>query len=132
MELLNEQNFWLYCAKMYNSNYYTSTEDLTNDLKRIGYIRKLLTRYISTGELKPQLILNHLRVLKNCFGTIAATKIVFFRLEDLMMYLKPFMIYLDMLPEHIHNVGTVRTINTDMIPMDLAIVDALRKINKCS
>jgi len=49
-------------------------------------------------------------------------------MKDQLKYLKPFMILLNMLPNRIYNVGEDKIINTDIVPMDTKIVEALRKI----
>ena len=67
-DLLNDDNFLLYCASKYDNIKYASTEEFFEDLNRIKYIKKLVTRYTEYGELKERLILNHIIVLNNCFG----------------------------------------------------------------
>ena len=62
-ENLTEKNFLLYCASHYDNAKYASTEDFIEDLNRLKYIKKLITRYLEYGELKERLILNHIIVL---------------------------------------------------------------------
>lgn len=128
IEDLNESNFILYCAKCYDGRFYSSTEDFYNDLNKIGYIKKLITRYIEKGELKERLILNHIIVLNNLFGPEATARILFLKLNEQLPYLKPFLIFLNILPEKIYGINGKEVINTDCIEMDPAIVEALRKI----
>jgi len=128
LEDLNESNFILYCAKNYDGRFYSSTEDFFNDLNKIGYIKKLLTRYIEKGELKERLILNHIIVLNNLFGPEATTRILFLKLSDQLKYLKPFLLALNILPQYVYKVNGQEAINTDLIEMDPAIIQALRKI----
>lgn len=124
---LTEQNFILYCAAHYeNSQYYT--EDFIEDLNRIKYIKKLVTRYIEKDELKERLILNHIIILNNCFGPEALCKILYLKLKNQMMYIKPFLVLLDILPDKIYNVGDDTVIDTNEIPMDDKIVNILRKV----
>lgn len=127
-EDLNETNFILYCAKNYDGRYYSSTEDFHNDLKRIGYIKKLITRYIESGDLKERLVLNHIIVLNNVFGPIATCRILFLKLSDHIKYIKPFLLLLNILPDKIYNIDGQEVINTDCIEMDAGIIEALRKI----
>ena len=54
---LTNDNFILYCASIYDNTQYYSTDDFIEDLNRIKYIKKLITRYIESGELKERLIL---------------------------------------------------------------------------
>jgi len=126
-ENLHDGNFLIYCAKRYDDPGVTSTEEFMEDLDRIKYIKKLLTRYTETGELKERLILNHIIVLHNCFGKYLS-KILFLKLEPQFHYVKPFLILLNALPLIIYNVNE-KNIHTDEIPLDIGIVTALRKIN---
>ncbi len=125
---LTENNFLVYCAKVYDNPGMTSTEEFIEDLDRIKYIKKLITRYIETGELKERLILNHLITLHNCFNEHLA-KILFVKAEKQFHYIKPFLILINALPEEINNVGVHKKVYTDVIPLDINIVTALRKIN---
>lgn len=127
-EILSESNFLLYCAKHYDDRHCSSTEEFLEDLKRIGYIKKQLTRYESTGELKERLILNHIIILNNVFGPEVSVKILYYKMKDQFKYIKPFLLLLNILPQFIHNVGGENIINTDCIQMDPVIVEALRKI----
>lgn len=126
--MLNDSNFILYCAKNYDGKYYSSTEDFLDDLKRISYIKKLITKFCQTGELKERLILNHIIVLNNVFGPEPTCRILFFKLADQLKYIKPFLVLLNILPEQIFNVGEPNVINTDCIEMDPTIITALRNI----
>lgn len=124
---LTDDNFLVVCAKLYDNPGAQSTEEFLEDLNRIKYIKKLLTRYKETGELKERLILNHIITLYNCFGNHLA-KILFLKLEQQFDMIKPFLILLNALPETIKMVGNHQFINTDDIPMDSNIVKVLRGI----
>ncbi len=126
-ERLTEENFLVYCAKVYDNPGMQSSEEFLEDLSRIRYIKKLLTRYEDTGELKDRLILNHVITLQNCFGTHLA-KILFLKTEKQYHCIKPFLILLNALPATIYNVGKYRVVHTDEIPLDQKIVQALRGI----
>lgn len=126
---LTEENFILYCASHYfNNSTYASTEDFVEDLNRLKYIKKLVTRYVEYGELKERLILNHIIILNNCFGAESCCKILYFKLKDQMKYIKPFLILLQILPEKMYNIGDEFVIDTDLIEMDATIVQKLRKV----
>ena len=66
---LTDHNFLLFCAQHYDNSRYISTEEFVEDLNRIKYIKKLITRYVENGDLKERLILNHIIVLYNVFWT---------------------------------------------------------------
>lgn len=127
IEKITDENFFVFCARHYDKQCH-STEEFIEDLQRIKYIKKLVTRYEETGELKERLILNHLIILSNVFGPEIACKIIFLRMKEQLKYLKPFLILLNILPNKLYNVGDEKIINTDVIPMDNKIVELLRKI----
>lgn len=127
-DLLNDKNFLIYCASHYDNARYVSTEDFLEDLNRIKYIKKLITRYIEYGELKERLILNHIIILNNCFGAEVCCKILYFKLKPQMKYIKPFLVLLNILPERLLNVGNEKIVDTDLIEMDEEIIAKLRKV----
>jgi hypothetical protein len=127
-EPLNEENFYLYCVKKYERGFFVSQEEFDEDLRRIKYIRKLITRYLKNDDLKERLILNHIIILNNCFGPEALNKILYFKLKDYMKYVKPFLILLNILPEYIYDVGNEKLVHTDLIEIDPVIVEKLRNI----
>jgi hypothetical protein len=97
---LNEGNYLLFAIKFYDNPQAVTMEDFENDLKRIRYIKRLLKRYQSTGEIKIHLILNHLIVLFNVFND-AAVPLLFYNLEkELWSPLKSFLVYLNRIPEY--------------------------------
>ena len=73
IEVINDKNFILFCASHYDNYEYSSTEDFFDDLKRIKYIKKLITRYVKNGDLKERLILNHIIVLNKRSGGVGMT-----------------------------------------------------------
>ena len=127
-EKLTNDNFILFCASHYDNVRYASTEDFIEDINRIKYIKKLITRYVEYGELKERLILNHIIILNNCFGPDILNKILYLKLKPQMRYIKPFLILLDIMPDKIYNVNDEDVVDTNLIEMDLNIVDKLRKV----
>ena len=65
---LNEENFTLFAIRHYDNPQCTSTEEFYEDIRRFRYLKRLLKRYLKSGELRERLILNHLIVLSNLFG----------------------------------------------------------------
>jgi hypothetical protein len=127
-ELLTESNFILYCAKHYDGRYCSSINDFNEDLKRIRYIKKLITRYCTKKDLKERLILNHIIILNNLFGPTVTCRILYFKLKKQFKYIKPFLVLLQILPARLYNINTEKVIDMDMIPMDQHIVEVLRRI----
>ena len=126
-EYLTENNFLIYCAKVYDNPTMHSSDEFIEDLNRLKYIKKLLTRYIETGELKERLILNHVITLHNCFGS-HLSKIMFLKMENQFYLVKPFLVLINALPNKIYNVGKYDVIDTDDYPLDKNIINKLRGI----
>ena len=105
-------------------------EEFNDDLKKIKYIKRLFNQYAIEGDLKERLLLNHIIVFYNVFSVEAATRILFYKLEeDVWPMLKTFLFYLNFLPDKIESINGKTILTTD-IPMDQGIVDSLRKFDK--
>ena len=127
---LNEKNFLLYAMQHYENPQCVEVEEFNDDLKRIKYIKRLFNQYSIEGVLKERLLLNHVIVFYNVFSVEAATRILFYKLEEnIWPMLKTFLFYLNFLPNKIESING-RTILTTEIPMDQGIVDSLRKFDK--
>ena len=127
---LNEKNFLLYAMQHYNNPQCVEVEEFNDDLKKIKYIKRLFNQYAIEGVLKERLLLNHIIVFYNVFSVEAATRILFYKLEEnIWPMLKTFLFYLNFLPDKIESING-RTILTTEIPMDQGIVDSLRKFDK--
>tara|TARA_R110000772_G_C13257999_1_gene435086 strand:- start:966 stop:1385 length:420 start_codon:yes stop_codon:yes gene_type:complete len=128
---LNEKNFLLYAMKEYNNPQCTEVEEFNDDLKKIKYIKRLLNQYVSEGVLKERLLLNHIIVFYNVFPPAAATRILFFKIEEKFWpMLKPFLFYLKLLPEDRVDSVLGKEIRTGDISMDQGVVDSLRKFDR--
>jgi hypothetical protein len=128
-EKLDESNFLLYAAKHYDNPSCFDTLEFYEDLNRFKYIKRLLSRYVETGELKERLILNHIIILYNLFGIPATTRMLFFKLHGYHHLIKPFLVFLECCPERVEKIGIeCATILTSDIVMDNTIVNSLRKI----
>ena len=128
---LNEKNFLLYAMKEYNNPQCTEVEEFNDDLKKIKYIKRLLNQYMSEGVLKERLLLNHIIIFYNVFPPAAATRILFFKIEEKFWpILKPFLFYLKLMPEDKIESIMGREIKTNEILMDQGIIDSLRKFDR--
>ena len=127
-EKLTDDNFLIYCAKHYDNTQCYSTEEFLEDVKRIKYIKKLITRYVQYGELKERLILNHVIVLNNVFGVEHLCRILYLKMKRQFKYIKPFLVLLNILPDRLYNIGNEDVVFVDNIGMDEDIVKALRTI----
>jgi hypothetical protein len=128
VQILTDKNFLVYACQNYHNPCCRSTEEFADDLRRIKYIKKLITRYMETGELKERLILNHTIILNNVFRPEPLCRILFLKMEPIFGYIKPFLVGLNILVPFILNVQVNRSIDTDMIAMDPGIVTAVRTI----
>ena len=97
---LNESNYLLFAIKFYDNPQSVTREDFESDLKRIRYVKRLLKRYQNNGELKVNLILNHLIILFNVFNE-ATVPLLFYNLdEELWPAIKSFLIFLNRVSEY--------------------------------
>ena len=128
---LNEKNFLLYAMKEYNNPQCTEVEEFNDDLKKIKYIKRLLNQYVSEGVLKERLLLNHIIVFYNVFPPAAATRILFFKIEEKFWpMLKPFLFYLKLMPEDKIESIMGKEIRTNEILMDQGVIDSLRNFER--
>tara|TARA_B100002019_G_C20944544_1_gene438467 strand:- start:241 stop:597 length:357 start_codon:yes stop_codon:yes gene_type:complete len=100
---LNSENWILFAIKNYDNPQSVTYSDFEEDLKRFKYIKRLLRRHETTGELRKHLILNHIILLYNVFGD-AATLLLFYKIEPAYWpVIKSFMLFLNRLPESLNN-----------------------------
>jgi hypothetical protein len=124
VDKLNEDNFLLFAMHHYDNPQCHSMAEFEEDLKKFLYLKKLIGRYKSNGELRERLILNHIIVLYNIFGT-AATRMLFYKIEkDYWDVLVTFLLYLNRMPETIPEYN----LKLSDIRLDEQIIDVLRKI----
>ena len=125
---LNEKNYLHFAMKFYDNRQCTSVEEFNEDLNKIKYVKRLFNRFLETGELRTNLILNHLIVIYNVFENEAATRMLFFRVEKkFYSILKPFLIFLNRLPEKVKGIDG-EDIQTNHIPLNETTIKELRKI----
>jgi hypothetical protein len=116
---IDEDNFILYAAKNYYSPRCIDAEEFYDDINRFKYIKRLVNRYDRGGDLRVNLVLNHMTVIMNVFGYEAGLKMLEFKvgLREWSV-IKPFLVYLKAIKEDQY---------TD-VSMDDYVVDQLRKI----
>ena len=114
--------------KCYNAPHCILSE-FESDIKRTKYLKRLFRRYRVTKILKERLILNHIIVLYNVFGAEATIRMLFLKCRGMEILLKPFLVFLNLLPDKIENIGIEnKTIYTNTIDIDLTILKKLREI----
>ncbi len=95
---LNEENHLLFAIKHYENPQAATIEDFEEDLKRFKYIKRLFKKYITHGELKHHLLLNHLIICFNVFGE-ATIPLLFYKIErEYWSLLKTFLVFLNRIP----------------------------------
>jgi len=130
-EILDEDNFLLYAIKNYTNPSCTSMDEFNEDMLTIKYIKRLFNRYLNDGDLRINLIVNHLILMYNVFGNEAGTRILFYRVDkEQYPLLKTFLVYLNRLPERVYGVDDTPYINTVDIPLVSDVFQPLRDIDK--
>jgi hypothetical protein len=128
---LSPENFLHYAIKNYDNPSCEDTEEFYEDLKRIKYIKKLLKRYLVTGELKDRLIINHLVIMSNVFGIVPTLRMIFYKCKDeeYRILLKTFFTFLRHISEYNARVLIkLDYININIIPVDNKLLDQLQNV----
>ena len=124
---LNEENFMMYAIKCYTSPHCIMSE-FDGDIKRTKYLKRLFRRYKITKSLKERLIINHIILLNNVFGTEATARILFYKTDERDYdILKTFLSYLDIMPDFVYGING-KTILSSEIPLDVNVIEILGKI----
>lgn len=126
---LTSKNAPLYAMKMYDNPECVSMREFHEDYRRFKYIKRLCRRYVNTTQLAERLLLNHLIALVNVFGPEATVRLLFIKCDDERTYrvLKPFLLYLNILPEMVLGIEGADIITAN-IPLDEHIVHRLREL----
>lgn len=125
-ENLTDANYLMFAMREYSNEQCTSLEEFYDDLKKIKYIKRLINRFLENGKLKEILILNHLIVFYNVFDNKAATRLLFFKIEEkYWSVLKTFLIYLSMMPDKVYGIKGKDIISSD-IQLNQEVIDKLR------
>jgi hypothetical protein len=122
---LTESTFLLFASKHYDNPQCSDITEFEEDLKRFQYLRKLFGRYKQDADLKERLILNHLIIIYNVFGP-EATNMLFMKLSEYHEYLKPFVEYLNFMPQIIKYEDVM--LHKDNILSDEGIKEKLKEI----
>lgn len=124
---LNDDNIMMYAMKAYDKPNCIMSE-FNEDMKRFNYLKRLFRRYRKLGELRERLVLNHLVVLNNVFGSEVSARLLFYMMsKDDHSALKTYLLFLSTMPEKIRGIRGNDILSSD-IPVDMTIADELRKI----
>ena len=122
---LTNDNILIYAVKAYDKPNCIMSE-FKEDMKRFNYLKRLFKRYRKVGELREQLVLNHLVVICNVFGPEVATRILFFKIsKDDFSALKTYLLFLSCMPEKVRGIKGHDIISSE-IPVDMVIANILR------
>ena len=111
-DLLNEKNYLMFAIQHYDNPQSVTVDDFMEDMKKFKYLKRLLKRYLKTGTLRTNLIINHLIILFNVFDE-ATIPLLMYKLErEYWSILKTFLIFLDRYPEI--NQGSLNEVDLDM------------------
>jgi len=126
-ENLNEDNFMMYAVKSYNSPHCIMSE-FEGDIKRTKYLKRLFRRYKVTKSLKERLILNHIILLNNVFGTESTARILFYKIDERDYdILKTFLTYLNLMPDAIYGINGKNIYSRD-VPLNNHVAEILINI----
>ena len=124
---LTSENALMYAIKAYDKPNMVMSE-FKEDMKRFNYLKRLFRRYRKVGELREQLVINHLVVIYNVFGPEVATRLLFYKMskEDYSA-LKTYLLFLSCMPDVVRGIKGHDIISSD-IEVDIVIAETLRKI----
>ena len=126
-ENLTNENIMMYAMKAYDKPNCIMSE-FKEDMKRFNYLKRLFKRYRKLGELREQLVINHLVVLNNVFGPEVSTRLLFFKMsKDDYSALKTYLLFLSCMPDRVRGIKGHDIISSE-IPVDMIIADALRNL----
>jgi len=127
--VLNTQNYVMYAMRNYDNPQCVGMSEFTEDLHRIKYLKRLFRRFLDTGELKERLILNHLITFYNVFGIEAATRLIFYRMnEEYYPLVKTFLVFLNLFPEGVEAEAEIKEADLISISLNENIISTLRSI----
>ena len=92
-------NYMMFALLHYDNPHCKDITEFFEDIKRLHYIRRLFKRYNEDGILKERLVINHLVTFYNVFENKAATRILFYKVEEQYHpVLKTFLVFLNRIP----------------------------------
>lgn len=112
---LTKKTYFAYALHMYNNPSCTGMAEFNEDLVRFKYIKRLLHRYVRTGDITPRLLINHVIGINNVFRPEAVSRILFFRIHpSAWRALKTTLEFLNLMPDEVPAVNGVPILNTDI------------------
>lgn len=116
---VNEENFMLFAVRNYKNPVCSGIEEFYEDVDKIKYIKRQLTRYYMTDEINERLFLNNVIVFFNVFDLEAAKIMLLHKIEqEFWGSLKSAMIFL----------GYMRDDELSDIPEDIELTQKLERL----
>ncbi len=115
---LNEKNYLMFAIKHYDNPQSVTVDDFMEDMKKFKYLKRLLKRYLKTGVLRVNLILNHLIILFNVFGEGTIPLLMYKLGDEYYSIIKTFLLYLNRIDPQ-NTTGIFANINIDDDVLDL-------------
>jgi hypothetical protein len=78
---ITKDNWLLYAQKHYDNPTFETEKEFWDDIKRFKYLKRLFRKYELSGFLKIRLVVNHIIVLQNVFGTDACITLLLYKNE---------------------------------------------------
>lgn len=123
MNICAEDDLIIYAAKNYDNPNCQGADEFYSDLSIPSHLKKLFTRYGLSGELKYNLVINHIVCFYNVFLPQAGTRILFYKIDKKHhSILKTFLIFLGRISE----TTTFKDLDLINIPIDKEIMTILR------
>ena len=95
---ITSDNVMMFAIAHYDNPQCESEKEFYDDMKRFKYIKRLLRKYHETNILKERLLLNHIIILRNLFGTEACVTLLLFKIQrEYWSILKSFLLYLNII-----------------------------------
>jgi len=112
---LTKKTYFAYALKMYDNPSCTGIAEFHDDLVKFKYIKRLLHRYVRTGEIRPRLLINHIVGITNIFRPEAVARLLFYRVHpSAWRALKTTLDFLNLMPPMIPSVNGVVILNKDI------------------
>jgi len=112
-EKITNENVIMFAIKHYDNPQCEGEKEFYDDMKRFKYIKRLLRKYKDTNVLKERLLLNHIIVLYNLFGSEACVTLLLFKIQrEYWGTLKSFLLFLNIIrDDELQNVEEDKTVS---------------------
>jgi len=118
-EKITNENVIMFAIKHYDNPQCEGEKEFYDDMKRFKYIKRLLRKHKDTNVLKERLLLNHIIVLHNLFGSEACVTLLLFKIQrEYWGTLKSFLLFLNI----------IRKDELQQINHDVKVLEKLREL----